>query len=383
MNNITIVKDKCVGCTACMYSCPLNAISMTTDDNGFYFPKLDEQICVDCGKCLRVCPVEVNLPFNNSSRNIYYGYSRDENIRKNSSSGGVFSEIANYVDNLEGVVVSSFFDNEMKIVKHGCNNLDKLRRSKYVESFMSDALETIKKSLKEKKKVLFCGTPCQSAGVRSIFPDEDNLIIVDFVCHGVPSMKLLKESLTYHERKNKAKILDINFRHKIKGWSCLQMKYYYTNGKTEVVDAMLDRYYWMFLNNIGLRSSCYNCKFNSTHKSDIILGDFWGYKYYDKTINDEKGLSLIQTQTEKGKEVLDYCKKNMELYSLSSKDIKYAERNVDNYDIHKRNEFFKQYHLYGFSRATDNFGYINNLNKRKIMVILSNLKYLIKRLRKS
>lgn len=216
---IITLEENCTGCFACANICPKDAISMPENYEGFYFPVIDSKVCIDCGLCDKICPA-IEKPELKTLQKSFYAKAKDPHILKSSSSGGAFHMIATMVLNESGVVYGSSF-NYNGLIRLECHStdevtLEELKKSKYVQSYVGDAYRRLKKDLERGVKVLFCGTPCQVAGLKSFLrKDYANLITVDFICHGVPSMSLLRKHLEYLGLKN---ISEICFRPKNRGW---------------------------------------------------------------------------------------------------------------------------------------------------------------------
>lgn len=308
-------KTKCCGCHACFNICPKNAITMEEDEKGFKYPIINKEKCVDCGLCEKVCPI-INKKEKQASQKAYACYNKDEKVRLESSSGGVFSLIANYILENNGVVFGAAFDNEFK-VKHILvdkkEDLYKLRTSKYVQSSINDTYRKAKEYLEKNVKVLFTGTPCQVNGLLTFLGKEyENLYTQDIICHGVPSPKVWEKYLKYRKKKDEnEKIEDVNFRKKDNGWGKYEFSIKYSN-KEVAIDHNKDIYMNAFLRDVSLRDSCYKCSFkDKIRKTDITLADFWGINNIKPEMNDDKGTSLIFVNSNKGNELLEKIKNNL------------------------------------------------------------------------
>ena len=308
-----ISKNKCTGCTACMNICPKGAISMIRDSDGFKYPVIDQDKCINCGLCKRTCPV-INNKNNNSINKCYVGYAKDEEIRFNSSSGGIFSIIANYILENNGIVIGASFNNDNKLKHIAITNnkeLSKLRGSKYLQSDLDNIFTYIKNNIKD-NKILFVGTPCQVAGLKSfIKKDFNNLICIDLVCHGVPSPKLFDKYIKELESNN-GKVLNYNFRDNSTGWDNYSNTITFKNKKiTEL--RKNNNYMKLFLSDIALRNSCYNCNNKLGNKySDITLGDFWGINNYYPDMYNKSGVSAIIINTNTGINIFNNINNNIE-----------------------------------------------------------------------
>ena len=245
MHIILTLTDTCTGCFACANVCPKDAICLTSNFEGFYYPHIDNDKCVNCGLCDKVCPVLFPVQTYTMKR-AYFGWTNDDTIRKDSSSGGLFYIMATQVLKENGTVYGASFNYD-GIVRLECHStqdvsLKELMKSKYVQSYIGFAYRDIKRDLKLGLKVLFCGTPCQVAGLKSFLGMEyKNLILIDFVCHGVPSMDLLQKHLEYLNIKN---VVEINFRPKNIGWyDDFEIRYKKCSSSDKII---LRKIPWMF-----------------------------------------------------------------------------------------------------------------------------------------
>lgn len=338
-----VIKSKCTGCTACMNGCPKQAISMETDNNGFKHPVIDQTKCINCGLCKKNCPV-LNTINNESINECYVAFSNDDNILNNSSSGGLFNIIANKVLDNNGIVIGAAFDNT-NTLKHiavtSKNDLEPLKGSKYLQSDLTNIFIYIKENIKN-KQILFVGTPCQVAGLKSYIKNNNNLICLDIVCHGVPSPKLFEKYIKELETINKQKVIKFNFRDKSTGWDTYSNTVTFEN-KAITELAKNNKYMKLFLANIALRESCYNCNFKLGNKySDITLGDFWGINNVNKNMYNKKGTSAIIINTNQGKELFESIKNELTYKKCELSDILLGNSSLkeSSKEPIKRNEFF-------------------------------------------
>ncbi len=314
MINITD-KGKCSGCYACVNACPQNCITMHRDKEGFNYPIVDMEKCIKCEVCLSVCHVLCKSEVICDSK-AYAAYNKDDKIRKESSSGGIFTLLANGVLDNNGVVFGALFDKDYQVY-HGYienkSDLHKMRKSKYVQSEIGDSFIKAKEFLSTGNQVLFSGTPCQLAGLKLYLGKPyDNLLMVDIICHGVPSPKLWKKYLTV-SAKDKS-VEKINFRDKTKGWRDFGLRFDFKNGRKKVAVMDDDPYLFAFFRNISLRPSCYECTEKSLHKkSDMTIADFWGIENAHPKFSDDKGISLIITHSDKGESSLNEIKPDIEI----------------------------------------------------------------------
>lgn len=303
INCVTEEKNKCFGCRACANICPVQAITMQEDDEGFFYPVVDESKCTNCGLCKKTCPsLQKSETFlHNTKSPECLAVMADDELRLKSSSGGAFSLIANKILEQGGYVCGVAFDEKAQ-VKHiiidNNDDLAKLRGSKYVQSNTNTVYSEIKKLLDNNKKVLFTGTPCQVAGLNTFLKKNyDNLYTVDLICHGVPPQKIYDMYLD--ETINNEKFVTATFRDKMAGWTV-----YATTTTTGVhkFSSKEDTYLRAFINNMCLRPSCGTCPYtNSQREADITIGDFWAIDRFDKKLNDNKGTSVVLLNNDKGK----------------------------------------------------------------------------------
>lgn len=370
---------KCTGCSACLHICPKNCINMVPDNYGFLYPHINYEVCVNCGICEKNCPV-LNKTAQEShiNTNCYATKTNEEIIRKQSSSGGIFSVIAEKVLENNGIVYGAAFD-ENFVVKHrgisSINDLDLLRRSKYVQSDLNNSFSAIKKHLDDGKTILFTGTPCQVEGLLSYLKKTyDNLIAMDFVCHGVPAPKVWEYYKTYLQKLYKSHIKDINFRDKSLGWKKYSVRFEFENDNIYCNTYGNDPYMKAFLANMDLRESCYTCKFKSTkHKSDITVADYWGIDKIKPELDDDKGLSLLLINTKKGNTLLADVKNKLTLTKTEvEKSFSYNPCIIKPAPVHNFRQYFLiNYNKRDFEKLVNNClnpSYITRL-KRKLYQI--------------
>ena len=316
--------NKCTGCTSCFNTCPMGAISMKESDGKFLYPEIDSNICIECNLCKKHCPVCLKEEIINRCKDkqveVYACINNNEQDRMESSSGGIFTLLAEYVLDNNGVVFGVKFDDSFNVVHDFIEKKEDLKLfkgSKYTQSDLKDTFKKVKNYLNEGRLVYFSGTPCEINGLR-IYLDKDyeNLIVQDCICHGAPAPELLEKYLDYLEiyyskKYNKEeKIVKFSFRDKENlGWSKYQLRIELFDGNIEFIDHDKSSFMKIFLNDYALRNSCFEC-FNKGNNrlSDITLGDFWGINNVHQELNDEKGTSLIIINSEKGKELFNIIK---------------------------------------------------------------------------
>lgn len=310
---ISIAKnEECCGCHACRTVCPRGCIEMVADREGFLYPQIDKTICTDCGICQKVCPM-TSAPRQGEPPIAFAAWNRDDAIRAVSSSGGVFNALMRQTLQQNGVVFGAAFD-ETITLRHMAVLTEaeskKLRGAKYLQSVIGDAYQEVRSYLRQGRRVLFSGTPCQIAGLYSYLGrDDSNLLTCDLVCHGVPSPKVFAAYQAAMERRHGAKVQRIAFRRKDFGWKRYSVALSFDNA-TEYRRVLTDDPFMLgFLRNTYLRPSCHTCHFSRLPRvADISLGDFWGVGDHHPEWDNDKGTSLILVQTEKGQKAFDTCR---------------------------------------------------------------------------
>jgi len=303
--------SSCSGCQACAEICPQKCIDMQTDSEGFLYPIIDEVRCIGCDKCEEICPVlnpysdeDIKTPV------AFAAYNKDTNIREQSSSGGIFTLLAEKVLEHGGIVFGACMDRKMNVVHDyavSTEDLAKFRGSKYVQSNVGSTYQQVKVFLKEGKFVLYTGTPCQIGGLKAYLNKKyENLICQDIICHGVSSPNVWRYYLKARETETKSKVCSVNFRDKAFGWRKFTLSLLFSDGtlfrKRRARDSMMVA----FLRNICLRPSCHNCSYKTVHRqSDITLADFWGFQDFVPSWNDDQGISLIWYNSRKGGQLVN------------------------------------------------------------------------------
>lgn len=307
------IEDKtlCCGCTACASICPEGAIAMVPDALGFMYPEVSTGLCIDCGLCESICPFS-NQDTENVPLKILAAKNPDSKIRDISSSGGVFTLLAQKTLSEKGVVFGARFDKKWNVVHDYTETVEGLadfRGSKYVQSDIRDTFRQTRDFLESGRHVLYSGTPCQIAGLKNFLRKEyERLLTVDVICHGVPSpvvwQKYLKETTPAGYT-----VTDVNFRSKISGWKKPSMEIRYDEENRHNIYQKIfpdNTYMSAFLSNLSLRPSCFRCPAKSGKSgSDITLGDFWGIEDILPEFDDDRGCSLVFANTGKGQETVN------------------------------------------------------------------------------
>lgn len=302
----------CALCGACINACPTDAIRFKKQYLDFCYPDIDADLCINCNKCDLSCPIlgEKSKP-ENGFPIAFAAQSKNDEVRMRSSSGGAFYELADKMLKDGGYVCGAVFDEEFHvkhIVSNSKNDVYRMMGSKYAQSDVGYCYREIKEKLIAGEKVLFSGCPCQVAGLRTFLGKEyRNLLLVELICHGIPSDQMLQAYIHMQEKKYGAKLKRMEFRNKAKGWHGSSVRMEFENQRIYSKPITADAYMNGFLGSTTLKSSCYDCHFrNFAAGSDIILGDFWGAEV-ELSEDDNKGISAILVNSGKGMDLLDRC----------------------------------------------------------------------------
>ena len=355
-------KKDCCGCHACMSVCAHGAITMQRDAEGFLYPMVDKSSCTDCGLCEQVCPV-IHQDSPSQPLKVYASRSKDEEIRRQSSSGGIFTLLAEAVIHDGGVVFGAKFDEEWNVVHASTDSLGGLvvfRGSKYVQSVIGDTYKEAKAFLQQGRKVLFTGTPCQIVGLKKYLrKDYDNLLTVDVVCHGVPSPLVWQKYLSDTREELRVKhgvtgnvapsplITDISFRDKTNGWTKYNFRLRYSSSAVKengLLQSFSENVFMnCFLSYLSLRPSCHSCPSKEGKSgSDISIADFWGIEKYNAKFADDKGSSAVLVHTAKGQDLfakIDAVKEE-QAFEQFKREVTTYYRSVEAHP--KRSEFFER-----------------------------------------
>ncbi len=316
-------KANCCGCGACRDVCSRNAITLVPDNEGFLYPQVDAEACIRCGKCVKVCPVLAKrsgkgaaLAQDSSLPAAYAAQTLNEEVLRNSSSGGIFTEIATWILRQGGIVYGAAFDDALRVHHIGVErveDLEKLRGSKYLQSKTGTTYKEAKAQLDAGRLVLYTGTPCQIGGLLAFLKKSyANLYTQDIVCHGTPSPLLWEKYVEFREAVSESKTRRTFFRHKKYGWKKFSMLFEFSNNTEYHQSLSEDWYMRSFLRNLCLRPSCYNCAFKGlTRPGDITLADFWGIETICPHMDDDRGTSLVVLHSEKGQQMFDAIRPNI------------------------------------------------------------------------
>ena len=395
-----IEKHKCSGCTACASVCPKECITMLEDSEGFIYPSINTEECINCGLCEKTCPIlnstsgyeksavvsldkeslthQIVEELDNKPKSLVV-YNYDTEVRENSTSGGAISAIANYIISMGGVVVGAEFNQDYE-VEHGIatdvEEVSLFRGSKYVQSKLDGIFKKIKEYLDDDKWVLYIGTPCQVAGLKAFLhgKEYEKLVAVDVFCHGVGSPLYWKEYIRFIKNKTKKQIQAIKFREKTYGYNSACLAIYFSDG-SYIKKGHDEDYYWAaFSKCMIFRPSCYECAFKAIKHSysDFSVGDYWRADSLPNSFKNANGNSLVIIQSEKGTKILneinhelEICEVDLEKALLVNGGWQVSKLISSSYMPKERNEVFKSLEKYGFEKTAKRFTSISILVRLK------------------
>lgn len=390
MKNISDV-NYCCGCSACIFKCPKKCISIKEDENGFYVAHCNNDLCINCGICLKICPIIEKRYCNKKTNDVYIAVSKNNEFYNKSSSGGIFSTLSEYILKKNGVVFGCGVDDNL-VPKHmvvkNINELESIRRSKYVQSYMDNSYLKVKAFLNKNKRVLFAGTPCQISGLKNYLNKEyDNLFTIDLICHGVPSKKMFLNNIKYMENKLNIKIKSYEFRLKYGDNKYYKAIYKDINDNMIVKTYYKDPYYSAFYDCCSLNEICYSCPYaNEDRVGDITIGDFeWGKRYHS-LFNNYMDVSCVLVNNKKGK--LLFKEIENELICEKTKWEYILEKNLNlirpTRKPEYRNYIYKEIRQKGYNKWANRYFYSSRYWKKTfIMKPLRNLKALLNKVREN
>lgn len=358
-------KAQCCGCTACKSICPKQAIEMIEDEQGFLYPEINKEKCIDCGLCKKICFYQSGYKVLDDHLDRIETYAvkhKDLKIRIASRSGGIFTALSDEILNQNGIIYGVGYEKGFRVCYKRAETKeqrDEFRGSKYVQSEVSDIFKQVKSDLNAGKKVLFSGTPCHVAGLAKFIRNKENLFLVDIVCHGTPSPKVFKDYIRFLEKKYGGKVEQFDFRDKSFGWNT-HIESFVIN-KEKIAKTI---YTDLFYKHIMFRESCYNCQFTNLNRpSDITIADCWGIEKNRPDVNDNKGVSLVIVNTEKGKKLYENIIFEIEQYEVDIKDYLQPQMQYPNKKDKRYEEFWNDYKERGFEYITKKYVGQNLLGK--------------------
>lgn len=360
MEKVYLNKKNCSGCSACYNACPTKAINMKPDEEGFLYPTIDQSLCIDCHKCVNICPLICRGSYKEKTvPEFLVAKHKSEEVLMKSTSGGAFTALSDAILREGGVVYGVDYDDEFHVLHKRAETFEdrnRMRISKYVQSNIGNIFKQIKKDLINKRKVLFTGTPCQAAGLRGYIgksPLTENLYVCDLICHSIPSPLVWEDYKRLLEKEYGGKLTSIQFRSKIIDWSRENSNktFLFTTSNSQEIHND-ERFYKLFFGEKTImRPSCEQCQFTDIHRaSDITIADYWGIEKYAPEWMDTKGVSVILINNPKGAELIEKCSKELK-YEHRPKEESLAEQQRLSEPVQfpeDRSKFWDDYRKHGF-----------------------------------
>lgn len=382
MDQIYSHKQECCGCGACETICPVSAISMKSDDEGFDYSHVDVQKCLHCGLCTKICPLRKDSPKPDTGTLFQQRYfavqHKDRDIVAHSSSGGMFTALSDCILASGGVVYGAAFDSSFKVchdraeTKKGRNSF---RGSKYIQSCTKSVFRLIQEDLSQGRVVLFTGTPCQTAGVKNYLLQNnhtlDNLLLCDFICHGTASPKVWESYVHYFDGKYKGGLSHYEFRNKKDGWHHSKPLLKTENGDISHKYSEKKSFMRMYRTGYLDRPSCYTCKYaDYTRCSDLTIGDFWNIGSVCPEMDDNTGTSQVLINTETGQKWFDLCLDNLKYYECGKADVWQPHLEYPaNVNLRKRENFWESYRSLPFEKVLAKYGQGDIMTKCKSFAV--------------
>lgn len=360
--------DACTGCGACANGCPYGSITMQADNRGFLYPQINGDTCSDCGHCVQSCPIlsPLSSAFWHLGEKpiVYAAWSLDEEIRFNSTSGGVFSELAKHVLQQQGYVAGAEYTNHHLVAHtliHAEDELPRLRQSKYIQSRTDDIYQKVIAALQKQKPVLFVGTPCQCVALQKLVGQQDeHLYLCDFICRGVNAPRAYQQYLQALEQQYHSKVKAVWFKDKSHSWNQFGTKITFVDGQEYFQDRDHDPFMYGYIKknlNLYIRASCNQCKFKGINRTvDLTLGDFWGINLTHTADDMKQGVSAVLVHSRKGKQLFDAVAPNLYWEEKQIEDVLPGNRCLQESVTSNRQqvqEFWDKLHRISFSEIID------------------------------
>jgi coenzyme F420-reducing hydrogenase beta subunit len=374
-------KHDCCGCTACASVCNKNAIIMQADKEGFLYPHVNIELCTDCHLCEKICPIitrdnkktVLNLPLN-----VYALHHKDIEVWYKSSSGGVFTALAEDCLKMKGIVYGAVFSKDFTVVHCGeqtAKGILKFRGSKYVQSDIQGIYRDIRRHLRNERQVLFSGTPCQVEGLKNFLSKEyNNLTTIDILCHGVPSPRLFADYIQYINQHSIDSLQQIFMKDKTFGWEYQNLRLYYKHNNTEFNTPLSNLWNKLYYDNIINRPSCHHCRFTNLYRAgDITIGDFWGIQKSHPNFFNTNGISLLMVNTNRGKVVWERIHSDFIYQQSNTKQCLQPVLLHPKSASPQRDAFWKEYLQNGFTATVNKYYGITHktLLKNKIQQLIN------------
>lgn len=323
MRSVYTIKENCCGCAACARLCPAQAIVMRPDSEGFLYPQIDQDACIDCQECVQACPFQTEGHYKNTQEPHYFAARHNSpDVLRASTSGGAFTAISDEILRRGGVIYGVIFDDSLRVIHARAStreDRDEMRVSKYVQTSLVDIYPQIARDLADGRTVLFTGTPCQNAAIRACFGTSgkaENLILCDLICHSIPSPRIWEDYKKMLEAETGGKLNHLQFRSKIHDWTRTNSNrgfLFTTEHSNEIHED--NRFYDLFFKAGTItRPSCSQCPYTDERRTgDLTIADYWGIEKYSDSWYDPLGVSLILVNTPKGRTILEGCRCDLKI----------------------------------------------------------------------
>lgn len=354
-------KKTCTGCGLCAFVCPKKAIAMEPDEEGFLYPRIDTDRCVDCGLCRKRCPNQPDKIEKQRHPLSSLAAKNSDQVRENSSSGGIFTALSDTMLQEGGVVFGAQLMEDGQVchtMAETADQRDRMRDSKYVQSDITSCFDAISQALAAGKTVLFVGTPCQTAAVGAAFPNDrkaSKLLLCDLVCHGVPSPRVFSAYRQQLLKEQSGAVKSLAFRSKKAGWSCRAVTIE-TGGGEKSSFLLDDRYFRLYFAGLITRPCCHACIYTNLHRpSDITIGDCWGEAVRDLSIYDELGLSLVLIHTQNGMDLFGKAQKSISCEEIRLRDFMQEQLQKPSRAGESRAQFWKEFQSKSFKKVLQKY----------------------------
>lgn len=345
-------KSDCCGCTACISACQHNAVTMKKDEEGFLYPHFNQTKCINCGLCKKVCPIiQYKSTPKAGNPGIYATINRNPQQYMQSSSGGIFILLCEYILSKNGIVCGAIYDKEFNVKHSFAKTLEECRAfqgSKYVQSDIRGIYPQIKSLLKSGTFVLFSGTPCQVAGLKLyLHKDYENLYTADLICHGVPSPRIFQDYLKFIKGKKDIAAINMKSKSDHKGTA---IRIDFTNGKYIRQTLKTDLWNKLYFGHLIIRPSCHDCPFTHFNRiGDITIGDAWGIHKYYPNFHPNQMVSLTLINSPKGQLLFNNIQNNLDFICINKEESRQPQLEYPTKVSPKRDSFWKDYSQKGWT----------------------------------
>lgn len=355
---------KCTGCTACINICPKAAIQMEADDEGFLYPDINADLCIECNLCDKVCPVLQDNSASDNNLTVYAVKNKDTVAREVCASGGIFSALSYWIIERGGCVYGAAFDKNFGVIHMRAENkraLNYMSGSKYPQSVLGDTFQELKRELDNGRNVLFSGTPCQVDGLKKYLGKTyDSLYLCDVICHGVMSPRVFADFIDMLKKKYNSEVKSICFRDKKENWINQRWKYQMGSGKIKVDDTYILQLKKLYYDHLCIRPSCHECRYaNLNRTGDLTIGDYWGIDSAVPEFRDSLGVSCVLVNTEKGQMLFNEISERVDFIQTPTEKCIQPQLEHPSECSERRDEFWQSYQINSFEQMLKKYAVLN------------------------